>query len=276
MDANRRRTHNGRMSMTSLPVGTQLRDWRARRRLSQLELALDAEISTRHLSFVETGRAQPSREMILKLAGRLEIPLRDQNELLLAGGYAPVYREQSFESPALALERDAVQRILTGHEPYPALAIDRHWNMLAFNQAIGPLLTGIAPELLQPPVNVLRLSFHPNGLGPRIANLAEWRDHMFHRLDRHIARTGDAGLIDLRRELATYPVEDSIEAVNVESLLVPMVVRTPAGLLDFFHTTTVFGTPLEITLSELAIEAFFPANARTAELLRAMNAATAS
>lgn len=261
------------MSVASLPVGTQLRDWRSRRRLSQLDLALDADISTRHLSFVETGRAKPSREMILKLAGRLEIPLRDQNELLLAAGYAPVYREQSFESPALALERDAVQRILTGHEPYPALAIDRHWNMLAFNQAIGPLLTGIVPELLQPPVNVLRLTFHPDGLAPRIANLAEWRDHIFHRIDRQIARTGDTGLIALRAELATYPVEDSEETVNVDSLMVPMVVRTPAGLLEFFHTSTVFGTPLEITLSELAIEAFFPANANTARLLQELASA---
>ena len=211
--------------------------------------------------------------MILKLAERLEVPLRERNELLLAGGYAPVYREQSLESPALAQERDAVQRILDGHEPYPALAIDRHWNLLAFNQAVGPLLTGISPELLQPPVNALRLTFHPDGLAPRIVNLAEWRDHIFHRLDRHIARTGDSGLIELRTELATYPVEDSIEAVNVDSLMVPMVVRTPVGLLDFFHTTTVFGTPLEITLSELAIEAFFPANARTAELLRAISEA---
>jgi transcriptional regulator with XRE-family HTH domain len=260
------------MSVMHLPVGTQLRDWRTRRRLSQLELALEAEISTRHLSFVETGRSKPSREMILKLAERLEIPLRERNELLLAGGYAPVYREQSLESPALAQEREAVQRILAGHEPYPALAIDRHWNLLAFNEAIGPLLTGISPDLLHPPVNALRLTFHPDGLAPRIVNLAEWRDHIFHRLDRQIARTADPGLIDLRRELAGYPVDDSEETVNVDSLIVPMVVRTPAGLLNFFHTTTVFGTPLEITLSELAIEAFFPADAGTAEILRSMSA----
>jgi transcriptional regulator with XRE-family HTH domain len=233
-----------------------------------MELALEAEISTRHLSFVETGRSQPSREMILKLAERLEIPLRERNELLLAGGFAPVYREQSLESPALEQERDAVQRILTGHEPYPALAIDRHWNMLAFNQAIAPLLTGVAPALLQQPVNALRLTFHPDGLAPRIANLAEWRDHMFHRLDRLIFLSGDPELVELRRELAGYPVEDSIETIDVDSLIIPMVVRTPAGLLSFFHTTTVFGTPLEITLSELAIEAFFPANAETAEILR--------
>ena len=182
-----------------------MRDWRARRRLSQMELALEAEISTRHLSFVETGRSNPSREMILKLAERLEIPLRERNELLLAGGYAPIYREQALESPALAQEREAVQRILTGHEPYPAVAIDRHWNLLAFNQAIAPLLTGIAPELIEPPVNVLRLTFHPDGLAPRIVNLAEWRDHMFHRLDRQIALSGDPELVALRHELVGIP-----------------------------------------------------------------------
>lgn len=252
------------------PVGTQLRDWRTRRRLSQMELALDAEISTRHLSFVETGRANPSREMILKLAEQLDIPLRERNELLLAGGFAPVYREQALDSPALAQERDAVQRILTGHEPFPAVAVDRHWNLLAFNQAIAPLLTGIAPGLLEPPVNVLRLTFHPDGLAPRIVNLAEWRDHMFHRLDRQIFLSGDPELVELRRELVGYPVEDSVDTVDVDSLIIPLVVRTPAGVLHLFHTTTVFGTPLEITLSELAIEAFFPANAETAELLRAL------
>lgn len=236
--------------------------------MSQMDLALEAEISTRHLSFVETGRAKPSREMILKLAERLDIPLRERNDLLLAGGYAPVYREQPLDSPALAQEREAVQRILTGHEPYPAVAVDRHWSLLAFNQAIGPLLTGIAPELLDPPVNVLRLTFHPDGLAPRIVNLAEWRDHMFHRLDRQISLSGDAELVALRHELMEYPVEDSIETVDVDSLIIPLVVRTPAGVLNFFHTTTVFGTPLEITLSELAIEAFFPADAETARILR--------
>jgi transcriptional regulator with XRE-family HTH domain len=262
--------------MTVQPVGSQLRQWRQRRRLSQLDLALEAEVSTRHLSFVETGRAQPSREMILKLAERLDIPLRERNDLLLAGGFAPVYRDRSLESPALAQAREAVQRILTGHEPYPALAIDRHWNLLAFNQAIGPLLAGIAPELLQPPVNVLRLSLHPDGLAPRIVNLAEWRAHLFDRLDRQIAHTADPQLIALRQELANYPFENTEEHGRIDALLVPLVLRTESGELRLFSTTTVFGTPLEITLAELAIEAFFPANAETAELLRAMNVATVS
>jgi transcriptional regulator with XRE-family HTH domain len=257
------------MSVVQEPVGTLLRDWRSRRRLSQLDLALEADVSTRHLSFVETGRAQPSREMILKLAERMEIPLREQNSLLLAGGFAPVYREQSLESPDLARAREAVQRILTGHEPYPAIAIDRHWNLLAFNQAIGPLLAGIAPELLQPPVNALRLSLHPDGLAPRIANLAEWRAHLLDRLDRQIAHSGDAELIALRRELEGYPSDGEAEHGRIDELIVPLVLRTPDGELRFFSTTTVFGTPLEITLSELAIESFFPADAETARLLHA-------
>jgi transcriptional regulator with XRE-family HTH domain len=244
-----------------------LRDWRIRRRLSQLELALEADISTKHLSFVETGRSQPSRDMILKLAERMEIPLREQNTLLLAGGFAPVYREQSLDSPDLAQARNAVQRILTGHEPYPAIAIDRHWNLLAFNQAIGPLLAGIAPELLQPPVNVLRLSLHPEGLAPRIVNLAEWRAHLVDRLDRQIELTADSELTALRQELEEYPSTDEAKHGRIDALVVPLVLRSPAGELRLFSATTVFGTPLEITLSELAIESFFPADAETARIL---------
>ena len=262
-----------RMSVAQGPIGTMLRDWRTRRRLSQLDLALEADVSTRHLSFVETGRAHPSREMIVKLAERMEIPLREQNTLLLAGGFAPLYREQSLESPNLVQARDAVQRILTGHEPYPALAIDRHWNLLAFNQAIGPLLAGIAPELLQPPVNVLRLSLHPEGLAPRIVNLTVWRAHLFDRLDRQIELTADPELIALRQELEEYPFEEAEGHGHIDALVVPFVLRTAAGELRLFSTTTVFGTPLEIALSELAIESFFPADAETAHRLRTMSAA---
>jgi transcriptional regulator with XRE-family HTH domain len=255
------------MSVAQEPVGTMLRDWRTRRRLSQLDLALEADVSTRHLSFVETGRAHPSREMILKLAERMDIPLREQNTLLLAGGFAPLYREQSLESPSLARARDAVQRILTGHEPYPAIAIDRHWNLLAFNEAIGPLLAGIAPDLLQPPVNVLRLSLHPDGLAPRIVNLAEWRAHLLDRLDRQIELTADPELNALWQELAGYPAEEAEGSGHIDALVVPLVLRTAAGALRLFSTTTVFGTPLEITLSELTIESFFPADAETARIL---------
>ncbi len=259
---------NGSMNTAYAPVGTLLRDWRSRRRLSQLELALEAEISTRHLSFVETGRSQPSREMILKLADQLEIPLRERNALLLAGGYAPVYGEHPLESPDLTRAREAVQRILTGHEPYPAIAVDRHWNLLAFNQAIGPLLAGVDPELMQPPVNVLRLSLHPGGIAPRIGNLAEWRTHILQRLDRQVAQSGDRELMTLRQELAGYAAGATSDVTQIDELIVPLEIMTSAGMMRFFTTTTVFGTPLEVTLSELAIESFFPADAATAEILR--------
>ena len=258
------------MSTTQIPVGMQLRDWRTRRRLSQLDLALEANISTRHLSFVETGRAQPSREMILKLADQLEIPLREQNTLLLAGGYAPVYVEQPLESPSLTQARNAVLRIVTAHEPYPAIAIDRYWKLVAFNQAISPLLEGVDPALLEAPVNVLRVSLHPGGLAPRIVNLPEWRAHLLHRLDRQIASSGDPVLIDMRQELAAYPCAVEPAPHRIDELIVPLVIRTTAGELRLFGTVTVFGTPLEITLSELAIESFFPADAETARILQEM------
>lgn len=247
----------------------QLRDWRTRRRLSQLDLALEADISTRHLSFVETGRAQPSREMILKLADQLEIPLREQNTLLLAGGYAPVYGEQDFESPNLTQARDAVRRIVEGHAPYPALAVDRHWKLVISNQVVDTLLgVTVDPALIEAPVNVLRVSLHPNGLAPRIVNLAEWRAHLLQRLERQIAHSGDATLIELREELSSYPAPPGRPPAQLDALLVPLVLRTDAGVLRLFSTTTVFGTPQEITLSELAIESFFPADTDTAEILR--------
>ena len=247
-----------------------LREWRTRRRLSQLDLALEAEVSPRHLSFVETGRAQPSREMILKLADQLEIPLREQNALLLAGGFAPVFVERPLESPSLTQARDAVHRIVTAHEPYPAIAIDRYWKLVAFNQAISPLLEGVDPSLLEPPVNVLRVSLHPGGLAPRIVNLPEWRAHLLHRLDRQIASSGDPVLIDDARGAGRLPLCCRTGATPIDELIVPLVIRTSAGELRLFGTVTVFGTPLEITLSELAIESFFPADAATAEILRTL------
>lgn len=258
------------MSTTSVPVGQLLRGWRTRRRMSQLDLALDAEISTRHLSFLETGRANPSREMILRLAERMEIPLRERNMLLLAGGFAPVYAERPLESPELVRARDVVQFILDGHMPYPALAIDRHWNLQAFNAAIGPLLVDVDPALLQPPVNVLRVSLHPAGLAPRIENLAEWGTHLLNQLDRQIERSADPTLVTLREELRGYPLGDQPASVQASDLIVPLVLRSAGGTLRFVSTTTVFGTPVEITLSELAIESFFPADVETAALLKAL------
>ena len=256
----------------TLPVGTQLREWRQRRHLSQLDLSVDAEVSTRHLSFVETGRAMPSREMVLRLADRLSVPLRERNRLLTAAGFAPMYAERPLDDPALSAARAAVEQILSAHEPFPALAVDRHWNLLFHNAAAGALLQmGIAPELLEPPVNVLRVSLHPRGLAPRIVNFAQWRAHLFERLHHQIGLTGDATLAALAEELAGYPApqHDGAAAFTPNaSIVVPLVLETPLGQLSFISTMTVFGTPVEITLSELALETFFPADAATAQALQ--------
>jgi transcriptional regulator with XRE-family HTH domain len=256
------------------PVGNLLREWRQRRRLSQLDLASEAEISTRHLSFLETGRAQPSREMVLHLAERLEVPLRERNVLLVAAGFAPVFAERSLQDPALQSARKAVDLVLAGHEPYPALAIDRHWNLIAANSAVGRLIGGADPALLEPPVNVLRLSLHPRGLAPRIANLPEWRAHLLARLRLQIEVSGDPTLARLLRELSTYPLSGRPQAGKPDAghgpvgVVVPLRLTTEQGTLSFISTTTVFGTPLDITLSELALESFFPADASTADALR--------
>ena len=254
------------------PVGTLLREWRQRRRLSQLELAAEAEISTRHLSFLETGRALPSRAMLLQLAEQLNVPLRERNLLLVAGGFAPVFPERPLDDPALRAAQNAVERVLAGHEPYPALAIDRHWNMLAANRSVAPLLAGVAAELLQSPVNVLRLSLHPAGLAPRIANLREWRAHLLARLRRQIDLSGDEALAALLKELEAYPVGNRRPAppagpAAATDVVVPLRLRTTAGVLEFFSTTMIFGTPVDITVSELAIEAFFPADEMTSAAL---------
>ncbi|WP_299789298.1 helix-turn-helix transcriptional regulator [Ramlibacter sp.] len=257
------------------PFGDHLRSWRLRRRMSQLDLAGEADISTRHLSFVETGRSAPSREMVLRLAERLEVPLRERNALLVAAGYAPMYRERPLDDPALAAARQAVQLILRGHEPYPALAVDRHWNLLAHNAAVPLLLAGVAAQLLQPPVNVLRLSLHPQGLASRIVNLAQWRQHLFERLHQQIAVTADAGLQALERELRGYPAlvtgEDEHIDGEVLGIAAPLRLRTEAGVLSFISTTTVFGSPVDVTLQELALETFFPADPETAAALRRMS-----
>ncbi|MEO7127263.1 MAG: helix-turn-helix domain-containing protein, partial [Rhodoferax sp.] len=179
------------------PFGEHLRHWRRHRRLSQLDLAHEAEISTRHLSFVETGRSVPSREMVLRLSERLDIPLRERNTLLVAAGYAPMYRERALGDPALDAARQAVELLLKSHEPYPALAIDRHWNLVASNRMVSPLMAGADASLLQAPVNVLRLSLHPLGVASKIINLAQWRSHLFERLRQQIAATADPVLVAL-------------------------------------------------------------------------------
>jgi transcriptional regulator with XRE-family HTH domain len=262
------------MATTAPPVGHLVREWRQRRRRSQLDLACDGEISTRHLSFIETGRATPSRQMILRLGEVLDVPLRERNLMLVAAGYAPRFAERPLDDPALDAAREAVRLVLRGHEPYPAVAVDRHWTLVAANAALGPLLDGIDPSLLAPPVNVLRLGLHPLGLAPRIANLPEWRDHLLGRLRRQVADTGDAVLRALD-ELTRYPATNA-HTLNARAprdyagVVVPLELVTPLGTLAFFGTVTVFGTPLDVTLSELAVEAFFPADATTAAHLRSL------
>ena len=264
------------MSATAAkPVGEILREWRQRRRLSQLDLASDAEISARHLSFVETGRASPSREMVLHLAERLDVPLRDRNVMLLAAGYAPIFAERTLDDPALDAARQAIDVLLSSHEPYPALAINRHWTLLAHNTAAGRLMAGADPSLLKSPVNVLRLSLHPKGVAPRILNLAEWRAHLLDRLRRQIDVTADPVLEALLKELRGYPGGGSSAPPTdhgYAGIVVPLRLKTERGALSFLSTTTVFGTPVDITLSEIALETFFPADAETAAALRAMAA----
>jgi transcriptional regulator with XRE-family HTH domain len=253
-------------------IGVHLREWRQHRRMSQLDLALEAEISARHLSFLETGRARPSRDMVLHLAERLDMPLRERNVLLVAAGFAPAFSERRLDDPALAAARAALDQVLAGHEPYPALAVDRHWQLVAANRGIQRLLAGVASALLQPPVNVLRLALHPEGLAPRTANLAEWGSHLLFRLRRQIELTAEPKLIALLKELTGYPAARRTGPAAVHdraaNIAVPFRLQTAEGMLSFISTTTVFGTPLDITLSELAIEAFFPADPETAEALR--------
>lgn len=258
------------------PFGERLRHWRQHRRLSQLDLAHVADVSTRHLSYVETGRASPSRDMVLRLVDRLEVPLRERNALLEAAGFAPMYRERPLEAPDMAPARAAVQRILECHEPWPALAMDRHWNLVMANRMVPPLMAGASPALLQGTMNVLRLSLHPEGLAPRIANLRQWREHLFERLRQQIHATGDETLAALLGELKGYPESFGSEAVSLpgehHGVLMPFQFSTDHGVLNLVSTTTVFGSPVDITLQELALETFFPADEATAESLRTLAA----
>jgi transcriptional regulator with XRE-family HTH domain len=258
--------------------GEHLRHWRQRRRFSQMDLAHVAEVSTRHLSCVETGRASPSREMVLRLVERLDVPLRERNAWLVAAGFAPMYRARTLDDPGMASARAAVQRILECHEPWPALAMDRHWNLVMHNRLVPLLMAGAAPELLQGPVNVLRLSLHPQGLAPRIANLRQWREHLFERLRQQIRATGDAVLVALLDELQDYPDASGAAPVALAGehpgVLMPFQFHTRHGVLQLVSTTTVFGSPVDITLQELALETFFPADDRSAGLLRTIAAQT--
>src|SRR5262245_22397842 len=243
-------------------VGDLLREWRQRRRLSQLDLAIGAEVSTRHLSFVETGRSKPSRELLMHLAEHLDVPLRDRNSLLLAAGYAPSYHETPLDADEMRPVRDALDKILAGHDPFPAVVVDKRWDLVSANAAAFAILTeGIDPDLLQPPVNAMRVSMHPEGLAPRIVNFEEYSDHLLTRLDRQAAIAADPELFALADELRRYPGVSRVPATHTDAaslLFVPLILRMGNGEeLSFFSTLATFGTALDITVAELSIEAFF-------------------
>jgi transcriptional regulator with XRE-family HTH domain len=255
---------------TQHSVGPLLREWRERRRRTQLDLALDAGISARHLSFVETGRSKPGRDVVLLLAEQLEIPFRERNRLLLVGGHAPAFPERPLDAPELAPVREALQLILSGHEPYPAVIFDRAWNVVAANPAMAAFTRGVDPALFTPPVNVLRIGLHPRGMAPRIINLGEWRAHFLERLHRQVAATGDHDLAALAEEVAGYPApeHDPTPDPNRAEMLGPVRLRADDGAeLSFFGMFATFDTPFEVTTSELAIELLFPADATTAAAL---------
>ena len=250
-------------------VGEHLREWRQRRHLSQLDLAVDAEISARHLSFVETGRATPSREMVLKLAERLDVPLRERNVLLVAAGFAPAFPQRSLDDPMLKSARQAIDLVLKAHEPNPALAYDRHWNLVTANRMVAPLLDGIPERLLGQPLNVLRLAFHPEALAPHTVNLAEWCGHLLERLHRQCEATADPELIKLYNDLKAYPMPARAAPLPPDNnVAIPLRLRHKGEVLSFISTTMVFGTPVDVTLSELALETFFPADDLTAARMR--------
>ncbi|MBD8527346.1 helix-turn-helix domain-containing protein [Pseudomarimonas arenosa] len=266
------------MPETPAQIGPLLRDWRQRRRLSQLDLALEADISTRHLSFLENGRARPSRDMLLHLAELMQVPLRERNALLVAAGFAPMFGERRLDDPQLTQARAALELLLKAHEPYPALVVDRHWNLQTANAAAQRLLSVLPASALQPPLNVLRLSLDPNGMAPLILNLGEWRQHLLARLRMQVHASGDAELLALLQELSAYPPLPGEQVGSNSTPRADVVVlfrlRLPQGELALFSTITVFGTPTDITLSELALEAFYPADPASAALLQRLADAT--
>jgi transcriptional regulator with XRE-family HTH domain len=257
-------------------VGRLLREWRLRRHVSQLRLAARAAVSARHLSFIETGRARPSREMVLHLADRLDVPLRERNRLLLAAGFAPAYGEHELDSEELAAVRGALERFLAAHEPYPAIVVDGGWNLVLANAAVTLLAEGVGPELMEPPANVLRATLHPDGMAPRILNFDDWCAHLVHRLRRHVEVSGDARLEALLQEVLSYPgvrdLSPGREAAAAAGIVLPLQLRHGSGRLSLFGTVSTFGTPADVTLSELSVEAFYPADAETAAALAAASA----
>jgi transcriptional regulator with XRE-family HTH domain len=258
-------------------LGPLLRHWRSQRRRSQLDLALDVGISARHLSFIETGRSRPSAQVLTQLAVQLDLPLRERNRLLLAAGYAPRYAERDFEAESMAPVRQALQRLLDAHHPYPGIVLDRHWNVVMANGAAMGLTALLPPMLAVPPLNIFRVSLHPQGMAAHTSNFAEWGSYMLDALHRSVLSSGDAVLRELEREVRGYPnvaplLGQADAAGEVQALLVPCVLDLPAGTLSMFTTLTTFGTARDVTLDELSVEMFYPADPASEALLRAMAA----
>lgn len=268
------------MDAAKADFGGLLRHWRRHRALTQEALALEAGVSTRHLSWLETGRAQPSRAMLLRLAERLDVPLRERNGWLRAAGFAPLFAEHAWSAPALDSVRAALQQLLDAHEPWPALAVDRHWNLVAANGAVVRLLARLLPgRPLPQPLNVLRLSLSPDGLAPHVEGLAAWRAHVLLRLQRQIDATGDGVLVQLRSELQALPLPaptDDAPPLGADDVVIPLVLRAPEGPLRFVSTVTVFGAPHDVTTAELAVETLLPGDAATAARLRRWQAEDAT
>ncbi|MER6102863.1 helix-turn-helix transcriptional regulator [Streptomyces sp. NPDC001832] len=279
-------------------VGPLLRSWREQRRISQLELALRADSSARHISFIETGRSRPSEDMILRLAEHLDIPVRERNALLLAAGYAPRYAQTALDDPALGALREGMERLLQGYDPYPALVVDGMYNVVAANQGIQMLLEGVAGHLLTPPLNAMRLTLHPEGLAPRIRNLREWRADLLAQMDRQIALARSAELRELYEEVAGYPAPEGTDrAEDAETaasnggagsigcsagenagagpasprpFALPLRIEHGGQVLSFVASIATFNTPMDVTVAELAIETFLPADRATADHLRSL------
>lgn len=258
-------------------VGPLLRGWRERRKISQLELALRADSSARHISFIETGRSRPSEEIVLRLADHLDVPMRDRNSLLLAAGYAPRFRETPLDDPSMGALRESLEQLLLGYEPYPALVVDATYDVIAANRGITMLLDGVPEHLLQPPLNAMRLTLHPEGLAPKIRNLREWRGHLLHQMDRQIALQRSSALRAVYEEVAAFPVADPgvdvLEAGGgpqdgVPCFALPLRIEHEGHLLSFVSSISTFNTPMDVTVAELAIETLLPADPATAKYLQ--------
>ncbi|MFE4370260.1 helix-turn-helix domain-containing protein [Streptomyces sp. NPDC056835] len=268
-------------------VGPLLRDWRKRRRVSQLELAIRADSSARHISFIETGRARPSEEMVLRLADRLDVPVRERNTLLLAAGYAPRFTETALDDPAMDAVREGLERLLRGYEPYPAVVVDGTYTVVAANRGIAMLMEGLPAKLLAPPLNAMRLTLHPEGLAPRIRNLPEWRGHLLDQMERQLALDRSPALRAVYDEVAAYPLPESgaeegavpaggaapggdagaLPSVAGPSFALPMIIEHDGRVLSFLSSISTFNTPMDVTVAELAIETFLPADPATVAYL---------